>query len=106
MFELDSDFIFTYRKISCNIYDHERNYTEILGFKRLSAEFKKETPRSSYGGKADWKDNLSSLEVSGFRYISLDAPGDTADLRAMREVAKGLGKEWRGGLVVYLGNTI
>jgi predicted AAA+ superfamily ATPase len=29
-----------------------------------------------------------------------------ADLRAMREVAKGLGKEWRGGLVVYLGNTI
>ncbi len=30
----------------------------------------------------------------------------SADLRAMREVAKGLGKEWRGGLVVYLGNTI
>jgi len=30
----------------------------------------------------------------------------SADLRAMREVAKVLGKEWRGGLVVYLGNTI
>lgn len=30
----------------------------------------------------------------------------STDLKAMREVAKGLGKEWRGGLVVYLGNTI
>ena len=29
-----------------------------------------------------------------------------ADLRPMREVAKGLGKEWRGGFVVYLGNSI
>jgi predicted AAA+ superfamily ATPase len=29
-----------------------------------------------------------------------------ADLRPMREVAQGLGKEWRGGLVVYLGNSI
>lgn len=28
------------------------------------------------------------------------------DLRPMREVAKGLGKEWRGGFVVYLGNSI
>jgi len=29
-----------------------------------------------------------------------------ADLQPMREVAKGLGKEWRGGFVVYLGNSI
>ena len=58
MFEYDSDFILAYRKISCNIYDHERNDTEISDFMRLFAEFKKETPRSSYGGKADRKDNL------------------------------------------------
>lgn len=30
----------------------------------------------------------------------------STDLRAMREVAKGLGQEWRGGIVVYLGNAI
>jgi hypothetical protein len=29
-----------------------------------------------------------------------------ADLKAMREVAKGLGKEWRGGLVIYLGGAL
>jgi len=29
-----------------------------------------------------------------------------ADLKAMREVAKGLGKEWRGGLVIYLGDAL
>jgi len=28
------------------------------------------------------------------------------DLKAMREVAKGLGKEWRGGLVIYLGGAL
>ena len=28
MFEHDSDFILAYRKISCNIYDHKRNYTD------------------------------------------------------------------------------
>jgi len=28
------------------------------------------------------------------------------DLKAMREVAKGLGKEWRGGLVIYLGGVL
>ncbi len=58
MFEHDSDFILAHRKISCNIYDHERDYTEISGFKRLFAEFKKGTPRSSHGGKADRKNNL------------------------------------------------
>jgi hypothetical protein len=58
MSEHDSDFILAYRKISCNIYDHERNYTETTGFKQFSAEFKKEIPHSSCVGKADRKNNL------------------------------------------------
>jgi predicted AAA+ superfamily ATPase len=29
-----------------------------------------------------------------------------SDLRAMREVATGLKKEWRGGLIIYQGNEI
>jgi hypothetical protein len=58
MSERDSDFILAYRKISCNIYDHGRKYTETTGFKQFSAEFKKETPRSSCVGKADRKNNL------------------------------------------------
>ncbi len=28
------------------------------------------------------------------------------DLKAMREVARGLGKEWRGGIVIYLGDSL
>jgi len=58
MSEHNSDFILAHRKISYNIYDHERDYTEISGFKRLFAEFKKGTPRSSHRGKAGRKNKL------------------------------------------------
>jgi hypothetical protein len=43
---------------------------------------------------------LIGLEVKSRKVL---APSDT---RAMREVAKALGREWRGGLVVYQGNEI
>ena len=43
---------------------------------------------------------LIGLEVKSRKVL---APSDT---RAMREVARALGREWRGGLVVYQGNEI
>lgn len=43
---------------------------------------------------------LIGIEIKARRTV------ESSDLRAMREVAKGLGKEWRGGIIVYLGNII
>jgi predicted AAA+ superfamily ATPase len=48
---------------------------------------------------------LTEKGIIGMEIKARTAVAST-DLRAMREVAKGLGKEWRGGLVIYLGNTI
>ena len=48
---------------------------------------------------------LTEKGIIGMEIKARTAVAST-DLRAMREVAKGLGKEWRGGFVIYLGNTI
>lgn len=40
------------------------------------------------------------MEIKALKQIT------PSDVRAMKEVALGLGKEWRGGMVIYQGNSI
>ena len=46
------------------------------------------------------ENGIIGMEIKARKQIS------SSDLRAMKEVALGLGKEWRGGMVIYQGNSI
>jgi predicted AAA+ superfamily ATPase len=46
------------------------------------------------------EDGLIGIEIKARKTYS------KSDLRAMREVARGLGKEWRGGLLIYQGDVL
>jgi len=46
------------------------------------------------------ENGIIGMEIKARKQIT------SLDLRAMKEVALGLGKEWQGGMVIYQGNPI